>query len=69
MFNVTIIHMEKLRQETKDFIQLNNFKELTEVQKEVLKYSKKHKDLIALSKTGTGKTHAYLIPIMEMINP
>lgn len=58
-----------LKQTTKDFIKLNGFKELTAVQNEVLKYSNKHKDLIALSKTGTGKTHAYLIPIMEMINP
>lgn len=58
-----------LKQETLDFIKLNNFEELTKVQAEVLKYTKSNKDVIALSKTGTGKTHAYLIPIMEMINP
>ena len=58
-----------LKQETLDFIELNKFTELSEVQKEVLKYANKSKDLIALSKTGTGKTHAYLIPIMENINP
>ena len=61
--------MEKLKQETLDFIKLNGFDELSKVQSEVLKYTCKNKDLIALSKTGTGKTHAYLIPIMEMINP
>ena len=60
---------KNLKPETKTFIELNGFKELTAVQKEVLKYANSHKDVIALSKTGTGKTHAYLIPIMEMINP
>ena len=59
----------KLKTETKSFIEINGFEELTAVQSEVLKYANSHKDIIALSKTGTGKTHAYLIPIMEMINP
>jgi len=57
-----------LKTTTKEFIELNGFKELTAVQNEVLRYANSHKDIIALSKTGTGKTHAYLIPIMEMIN-
>ena len=57
-----------LKNTTKEFIELNGFKELTAVQQEVLKYANSSKDIIALSKTGTGKTHAYLIPIMEMIN-
>lgn len=60
---------KNLKQNTLDFISLNGFKELTNVQKQVLTYANTHKDIIALSKTGTGKTHAYLIPIMEMINP
>ena len=59
----------KLKETTKQFIELNGFKELTAVQTEVLKYTSKNKDLVALSKTGTGKTHAYLIPVMEKINP
>lgn len=59
----------KLKETTEQFIELNHFEELTAVQKEVLKYTSSHKDVIALSKTGTGKTHAYLIPVMEMINP
>lgn len=59
---------KNLKQSTKDFITLNGFKELTSVQNEVLKYTSSHKDVIAISSTGTGKTHAYLIPVMEMIN-
>ena len=59
----------KLKETTKRFIELNGFEELTKVQEEVLKYTSSSRDVIALSKTGTGKTHAYLIPVMEMINP
>ena len=50
-----------LKKETLDFIKLNGFDELTSVQNEVLKFTSSNKDVIALSKTGTGKTHAYLI--------
>ena len=59
----------KLKETTLKFLELNGFEELSAVQSEVLKYTSSNKDVIALSKTGTGKTHAYLIPIMEMINP
>ncbi len=59
----------RFKDTTKQFIELNGFRELTAVQTEVLKYTSKNKDLVALSKTGTGKTHAYLIPVMEKINP
>lgn len=58
-----------LKKETLEFIELNRFKELTSVQNEVLQYTKANKDVVAIAKTGTGKTHAYLIPIAEMINP
>lgn len=60
---------KNLKQETLNFIELNGFKELTTVQNEVIQYASAKKDVIAISKTGTGKTHAYLIPISEMINP
>ena len=64
------MRMDKnLKETTRQFVELNGFDELTQVQKEVLKYTSSGKDVIAISKTGTGKTHAYLIPIMEMINP
>ena len=60
---------KNLKPETLKFIELNGFKELTSVQNEVLQYTNAKKDVIAVSKTGTGKTHAYLIPVSEMINP
>ena len=58
-----------LRKETLEFIEINKFSDLTSVQNEVLQYTNASKDVVAIAKTGTGKTHAYLIPIAEMINP
>jgi len=60
---------KQLKQTTLDYIKLNGFKELTSVQNECLNFTRANKDIVAIAKTGTGKTHAYLIPIMEKINP
>ncbi len=57
-----------MKKTTEEFLKLNNFTELTNVQKKVLEFANSKKDVIAISKTGTGKTHAYLIPIIENIN-
>lgn len=54
-----------LKPETMDFIHKNSFKEPTPIQEEVIPAALKGKDVIGLSATGSGKTHAYLIPIME----
>ena len=50
------------------FLKLNNFKDLNSVQKVCLDNFNSKKDVFIVSKTGTGKTHAYLIPICEHIN-
>ena len=55
-----------LHKKTKNFIDLNHFKTPTPIQEEVIPAFLRGKDVIGLSKTGTGKTHAYLIPLMEM---
>lgn len=57
------------KETTTKFIELNGFEELTKIQEATLKYAKKDYDIVAISKTGTGKTHSFLIPIMEKINP
>lgn len=54
-----------LKPETMDFIHKNHFKEPTPIQEQVIPAALKGKDIIGLSATGSGKTHAYLIPIME----
>ncbi|MEG0177351.1 MAG: DEAD/DEAH box helicase [Anaerorhabdus sp.] len=53
---------------TKEFIRLNSFVEPTPIQNAVIPMAIKGKDIIAISDTGTGKTHAFLIPLMERID-
>lgn len=43
------------------------FKELTEVQKQAIPYILQGEDLIAQARTGTGKTAAFAIPLLEII--
>ncbi len=50
------------------FLEINNFKELTPIQDEVIDHILNKQDVIAVSDTGTGKTHAFLIPLLEQID-
>lgn len=45
------------------------FNEFTDVQTEVLKSLSENNNLMVRSKTGSGKTHAFLIPIFEALDP
>lgn len=56
-------------EQTKKFIEINGFEQPTQIQKEVIPLALKGKSIIGISDTGTGKTHAFLIPIMERIDP
>lgn len=56
------------RPTTKKLIEILGFESPTQIQKEVIPLAMKGKDIIGISKTGTGKTHAFLIPLMEMID-
>lgn len=51
------------------FLKLNNFNQLSQVQTQSFKPITKGRDIIALSKTGTGKTYAYLLPTLSKVNP
>lgn len=62
------IRKYNLSENTFKFIELNNFKNLTDIQDRVLNKMLDHKDIIGISATGTGKTHAFLIPLFEMID-
>lgn len=52
----------------KETIQEMNFETPTKIQKEVMPLVYKNRDVIGISQTGTGKTHAFLIPVMDMID-
>ncbi|MBP3892141.1 MAG: DEAD/DEAH box helicase [Solobacterium sp.] len=56
-----------LKEKTMQLIAANHFTVPTPIQEQIIPYVLKGKDVIGLSHTGTGKTHAYLIPVMEMV--
>ncbi len=49
-------------------IQKLGFKRFTEVQEKVIPVARKGTDIIGCSQTGSGKTHAFLIPIFENLD-
>lgn len=51
-----------------DIIKELKFEKLTPIQEEVIKYFNQNKHLVGLAPTGTGKTHAYLIPTIANID-
>lgn len=53
---------------TKKLLDINKFESLTQVQEDVLKYLDSNRDLIVLAPTGTGKTHAFLLSILEKVD-
>ncbi len=57
-----------LKKETLAFIDANHFTDPTPIQEEVIPAALKGKDIIGLSATGSGKTHSYLIPILEKVD-
>lgn len=59
----------KLNKDVMSFIELNGFNEPTKIQEAAIPEILKKKSVIAISKTGTGKTHAFLISIFNMIDP
>lgn len=58
-----------LKPAVREYIAVNRFKEPTPVQEEVIPAVLRGRDVIGLSATGSGKSHAYLIPILERIDP
>ncbi len=53
----------------KETIEMLHFSQPTKIQDMVIPLVFKHQDIIGISQTGTGKTHAFLIPVMNMIDP
>lgn len=55
-----------LKQELVDALNYTGFQDMTEVQKAAIPTMLLHRDVIVRSKTGSGKTVAFLVPIMQM---
>ena len=60
--------MENLQQYIKETLKQKGFKTYTEVQQKVIPQALKGMDIIGCSQTGSGKTHAFLIPIFEQLD-
>lgn len=55
--------IQNLDSRLQSFLTEKKFTQLTQIQQETLPYALKGRDVIAISKTGTGKTYAYLFPL------
>ncbi|WP_305204619.1 DEAD/DEAH box helicase family protein, partial [Dubosiella newyorkensis] len=52
-----------------EIMEFEHFKTLTPIQEAMLKRTNKNRDFIGISSTGSGKSHAFFIPILEMVDP
>lgn len=51
-----------------EIMNIEHFKTLTPIQKEVLMPKNKNRDIIGISSTGSGKSHAFFMPIFEKLD-
>lgn len=51
-----------------EIMDLERFKTLTPIQKQVIANVHRHKDIIGISSTGSGKSHAFFIPIFATLD-
>lgn len=58
-----------LKHELLEAIRQMNFLHMTEVQEKAIPVVLDNKDLVVRSKTGSGKTIAFLVPILQMVEP
>ena len=58
----------KLNKDILEYIKLCGFNEPSKIQEKVIPKALLGKDIIGLSATGSGKTHSYLLPILNMID-
>lgn len=68
MSEENIKQMPALNEEMSRAVEALGFKELTEVQREAIPVMREGKDLVVKAPTGTGKTFAFGIPIVERVD-
>ena len=62
--NAIFLYMITLRKETTDALNIEKF---TDIQTQVIPHACNHEDIYALAPTGSGKTYAYVLPVLEQI--
>ena len=58
----------EFKDEIKQLIQYKHFKEFTPIQQQAIPLILANKDVIGISETGSGKSHAFILPILQMID-
>ncbi len=58
----------KWKDEINQLIEAKRFEEYTPIQKQAIPYIMKGRDLIGISATGTGKSHAFILPMLQKID-
>ena len=61
--------LKQLRPETSAALEKAGFRELSEIQKLCIPAALDQKDIYAVAPTGTGKTIAFLAPVLEQLEP
>ena len=51
-----------------EIMNLEHFKTLTPIQEKVINRKNKNRDIIGISSTGSGKSHAFFMPIFDMLD-
>ncbi|MDD6466642.1 MAG: DEAD/DEAH box helicase [Erysipelotrichaceae bacterium] len=66
---MSILTKYPLKETVLRYIETLGFNEFTPIQEQVIPFVLKGRDVIGISDTGTGKTHAFLIPIFQKVDP
>lgn len=66
---MSILTKYPLKETVSQYIETLGFNEFTPIQEQVIPFVLKGRDVIGISDTGTGKTHAFLIPIFQKVDP
>lgn len=67
--DLPIVHKADLPEAWQAAMERANWTELTSVQSHAIPYVMAGRDLMVQSRTGSGKTGAFILPILERINP
>ena len=58
----------KFREDIQQLIEYKRFKDFSPIQRKAIPLILDKKDVIGVSATGTGKSHAFILPILQMVD-
>lgn len=63
-----MINRNELKPEIEALIEEKRFRNFTPIQEKVYPLIMKGKDVVGISATGTGKSHAFIIPVLQLVD-